>query len=87
MWANFSSSFTVKDGLVVMDRMDLTADGVQLHAMGTIDPAKFPSATYQVTAQVQLPRTRPSSMRTTPSAWMATAYSQARCGNTRAAMR
>ena len=58
MWAHFTSSFTVKDGQVVMDRMSLDADGAQLEATGVIDPAQFPIATYTVTSRHQLPRAR-----------------------------
>ncbi len=58
MWAHFASSFTVKDGQVVMERMVLHADGAQLQATGVIDPATFPNATYTVTSRHQLPRTR-----------------------------
>ncbi len=58
MWAHFASSFTVKDGKVVMDRMVLDADGALLQAHGVIDPATFPNATYTVTSRHQLPRTR-----------------------------
>ncbi len=58
MWAHFTSSFTVKDGQVVMERMVLDADGAQLEATGVIDPAQFPIATYTVTSRHQLPRSR-----------------------------
>jgi hypothetical protein len=58
MWANFTSTFTVNDGIVSMERMDLTADGADVRGSGIIDPAQFPNATYQIAAHVTLPRTR-----------------------------
>ncbi len=58
MWARAETNFTVRDGKIVLDRLDLTADGAAMRATGVIDPAQFPNATYGVTAALELPRTR-----------------------------
>ena len=56
--ANFTSAFTVKDGKIVMDRMALDGDGMQVQGTGIIDATKFPESTFQITSHHQLPRTR-----------------------------
>ena len=58
MWANFTSVFAVRDGKVVMEKMALDVDGAQIQGTGTIDAAKWPESTFQITAKNQLPRTR-----------------------------
>ncbi len=58
MWAHFTTAFAVRDGRVVLEDMALEADGAQLRGTGTIDPANFPAATYQVTSHHELPRAR-----------------------------
>ncbi|MEP7117520.1 MAG: translocation/assembly module TamB domain-containing protein, partial [Acidobacteriota bacterium] len=58
MWADFSSSFSVTDGKLVMDRMQLDADGGQVQGTALIDPAQFPNATYHLTSHHLLPRVR-----------------------------
>lgn len=58
MWANFSTAFTVRDGLVHLSQMALDVDGAQIRGGGTVDPAKFPESTFQITSRHQLPRAR-----------------------------
>lgn len=58
MWAQLNAWFTVKDGLINLDRLDLRADGATVRGTGVIDPKQFPAATYQLAAHVELPRTK-----------------------------
>ena len=58
MWANFTSAFVVRNGQVVMEEMALDVDGAQVEGTGTIDAAKWPESTFQITAHHQLPRAR-----------------------------
>ncbi len=58
MWANFTSAFVVRNGQVVMEKMALDVDGAQVEGTGTIDAAKWPESTFQITARHQLPRAR-----------------------------
>jgi hypothetical protein len=58
MWANFSTGFAVRDGQVVMEHMALDLDGAEVRGSGTIDPARFPESTFQITSRHQLPRVR-----------------------------
>ncbi len=58
IWANFTGAFTVKDGKIVMDKMALDGDGMQVLGTGIIDATKFPESTFQITSHHQLPRTR-----------------------------
>lgn len=58
MWAHGAIDFSVRDGKVVLDRFDLDADGGTMRTTGTIDPAQFPNATYQLKGALTLPRTR-----------------------------
>ena len=48
----------MKDGKIVMDKMALDGDGMQVQGTGIIDAAKFPESTFQITSRHQLPRTR-----------------------------
>ena len=58
MWAHGSIDFAVREGKIVLDRFDLDADGGTMRTTGTIDPAAFPNATYQLRGALTLPRTR-----------------------------
>ena len=58
MWAHFSTGFVVQDGLVQLQQMALSADGAEVRGSGTLDPATFPAATYQLTSHHDLPRAR-----------------------------
>lgn len=58
MWANFSTAFDVRDGLVYMTKMALDVDGAQIRGEGTVEPARFPESTFRITSRHQLPRAR-----------------------------
>lgn len=58
MWARMQAAFTIDDGLLRMDRVDLETDGATSHAVGTIDIARWPEQTYAVTSRLQFPRMR-----------------------------
>jgi hypothetical protein len=58
MWANMSTRFKIRDGRVLLDRIDLTTDGAVSVLGGTVDFARWPEMSYNVESRVDFPRMR-----------------------------
>jgi hypothetical protein len=58
MSASMSTNFRVKDGKIVLDRIDLETDGAVSQLTGTVDTARWPEMFYQVKSRVHFPRMR-----------------------------
>ncbi len=58
MTASMTTNFTVKDGKILLDRIDLETDGAQSLLTGTVDAARWPEMFYHVKSHVQFPRMR-----------------------------
>jgi hypothetical protein len=58
MWATMRSTFTIEDGKVKLDRIDLETDGATSLLSGEVDLGRWPEQTYQVASTIQFPRMR-----------------------------
>ncbi len=56
--ADMMSSFTINDGRVVFDRIDLTTDGAQTRLVGDVNLRHFPEQMYRIESTVDFPRMR-----------------------------
>jgi hypothetical protein len=58
MSAALAASFTVRDGRIILDDIDLITDGAVSHVTGVVDAAHWPEMEYQVKSRVEFPRMR-----------------------------
>ncbi len=58
MTASLSTSFTIADGKIVMDRIDLLSDGAVTEMTGLVDMARWPEQLYQIKSRIAFPRMR-----------------------------
>ncbi len=56
--AAMRSSFTIEEGRVLFDRMDLTTDGAQSRLVGDVNLSHFPEMMYRVRSTVDFPTMR-----------------------------
>ena len=58
MATDMAASFTIADGKVVLDRIDLLTDGAVSSMTGVVDLRQWPEQLYQIKSKVQFPRMR-----------------------------
>ena len=58
MTADLSTSFTIANGRIVMDRVDLVTDGAVSQMTGVVDMARWPEQIYQIESRVDFPTMR-----------------------------
>jgi hypothetical protein len=56
MWGRMDSRFTIENGKIVLDAIDLRTDGAVTHAVGEVDMARWPEQTYAVRSTIDFPR-------------------------------